>query len=245
MTEATGAVEIAELDLKLEPSRWVFAERQADAIASHWSRVLERTPAAFNGRMLLLGRHETVRGADDRLRLQGAYFETGYADFLAWRALGFPGDPVFHCFAMPALKTADGAFLLGEMASHTINAGRIYFPAGTPDLDDVFAGKVDLGASVRRELLEETGIDADEATVQDGWTVMFSSHDIVCMKPMTLPLAASEAQARIEAFLALDPRPELARIHVVRTPDDIDPGRTPKYVADYLRSALADQRPVG
>jgi hypothetical protein len=34
---------------------------------------------------------------------------------------------------MAALRGADGAFLLGEMAPHTTNGGQIYFLAGTPD----------------------------------------------------------------------------------------------------------------
>jgi hypothetical protein len=45
---------------------------------------------------------------------------------------------------MAALRGADGAFLLGEMAPHTTNGGQIYFLAGTPDPSDVFDGKVDL-----------------------------------------------------------------------------------------------------
>ena len=111
---------------------------------------------------------------DGALRLGGGYFEADFADFIAWRDFGFPGEPIENCFAMAALRSADGAFLLGEMAPHTANAGKIYFPAGTPDPNDVFDGRVDLDASARRELMEETGVSADEAAVQGGWTVVFA-----------------------------------------------------------------------
>ena len=55
---------------------------------------------------------------------------------------------------MAALRTRDGAFLLGEMGPHTMNAGKIYFAAGTPDRRDIFGEKVDLAASVAREMTE-------------------------------------------------------------------------------------------
>ena len=182
---------------------------------------------------------ELTQRSDGDLRLRGAFFETDYADFVAWRAFGHPGERVDNCFSMAALRSADGAFLLGEMAPETMNGGQIYFPAGTPDPADVFDGKVDLDASVRRELLEETGVEAGEVVTRRGWTVIFAAQRIACLKPMTLPVTADEAKERIDAFLALDPHPEFSRMHIVRGPDDIDEERTPGFVAAYLRSAFA------
>ena len=70
---------------------------------------------------------------------------------------------------MAALRAADGAFLLGRMAKHTANAGKVYFPSGTPDPNDVRdGGIVDLDGSVRRELLEETGLISTDAK-PGGW----------------------------------------------------------------------------
>ena len=70
---------------------------------------------------------------------------------------------------MAALRGSDGAFLLGEMSPHTASAGAIYFPAGTPDRQDLSGAVVDLEASARRELFEETGWRAEEAEIAAGW----------------------------------------------------------------------------
>ena len=187
-------------------------------------------------------RDRAARGR--RVEAEGRFFETDYADFVAWREFGYPGEPVDNCFSMAALRCADGAFLLGEMAPHTFNAGQIYFPAGTPDPTDVFDGKVDLDASVRRELFEETGVKAEETTIAPGWTLVFAPQRIACMKLMTLAVPAARVKARIDAFLAQDPHAEFSRMHVVRGPRDIDETRVPVFVAAYLRDAFA-QRSVG
>ena len=236
MSQGAEIVEIAELDFVVEPAPWTFAEQHAARIAAHWAEARRAKPELYNGRVLLLKRR-TLAGNGSKLG--GAFFETSYADFIGWRAFGHPGEPVASCFSMAALRSADGAFLLGEMAPHTYNGGRIYFPAGTPDPSDVFSGKLDLDASVRRELFEETGVSADEAAITDGWTVVFTPQRIACMKLMTLLLSADQAKARIDAFLALDPQSELARMHVVRRAGDIDEARTPAFVSAYLRLALA------
>jgi 8-oxo-dGTP pyrophosphatase MutT (NUDIX family) len=244
LSEQVHLVEVGELDLAFEPSRWAFAERQAGAIAAHWARLTKAKPSLFNGRVLLLGQRVIETRPDGVLKLKGVYFETDYADFLAWTAFGHPGDPVENCFSMAALRSTDGAFLLGEMAHHTYNAGQIYFPAGTPDPDDVFDDMVDLEASVRRELLEETGLLAAETNMAPGWTLSITPQRVACMKLMTFPLPAARLKARIEAFLARDPLAEFARMHIVHDPQDIDDARVPIFVADYLRRAFA-QRSAG
>ncbi len=162
MSAPARLLQVDELELAFEPAGWAFAERQAASIAAHWTRLRKAKPSLFNGRVLLLGRRVIETRSDGVLALRGVFFETDYADYLAWEEFGYPGDPVDNCFSMAALRGSDGAFLIGEMASHTFNAGQIYFPAGAPDPTDVFDGTVDLEASARRELFEETGVDAAE-----------------------------------------------------------------------------------
>ena len=238
MNGALCVVDVGELDFALEPTRWTFAQERATDVAAHWAKLLAAKPALYNGRVLLLGRRELVPRSNGGLRLNGVFFETTYADYVAWRAFGHPGEPVDNCFSMAALRGADGAFLLGEMASHTYNAGQIYFPSGTPDPTDVFDGKVDLDASVRRELLEETGLSADAGAMNPGWTVVFAPQRVACMKLISLALSAEEAKARIETFLSADPDAEFARVHVVGRLADIDEARTPAFVSAYLHQAF-------
>ena len=244
MSAPARLLQVDELELAFEPAGWAFAERQAASIAAHWTRLRKAKPSLFNGRVLLLGRRVIETRSDGVLALRGVFFETDYADYLAWEEFGYPGDPVDNCFSMAALRGSDGAFLIGEMASHTFNAGQIYFPAGAPDPTDVFDGTVDFEASARRELFEETGVDAAETATAPGWTLVFTPQRIACMKLMTLAVPAARAKARIDAHLARDPHAEFSRMHIVRSARDIDESRVPVFVAAYLRDAFA-HRSVG
>ena len=122
---------------------------------------------------------------------------------------------------------------------HTANPGKVYFPAGTPDPDDVLAdGTVDLAGSVLRELEEETGLRGDEVEATDRWVATFAGARTALMREVRAPLPADEIRARVRGFLARETRPELSDICLVRTLADIDAEAMPPFMQAYLRFAL-------
>jgi 8-oxo-dGTP pyrophosphatase MutT (NUDIX family) len=221
-------VAVERLDLRFAPRPWPFADDRRPAIDAHFAALRRDKPALWNGRVLLMHDHALSDG-----RLSGAYLETDFASFIAWRDWGWPDRSVHNCFGLAALRAADGAFLLGVMADHTANAGRIYFPGGTPDPADVRDGTVDLGSNVFRELAEETGLGAADLAVEPGWHATLSGQRIGLLKTVRSPLPAEPLRDRVRGFLARQAQPELADIRIVRGPQDLDP-LMPDFITAFL-----------
>jgi hypothetical protein len=225
---APRIVPLDRLDVSFVPYAWPFAEARAGDIAAHFAARRRATPQLWNGRILLMRGFAIADGA-----LRGQYFETGFADFLAWRDWNFPDPAVVNCFAMGALRASDGAFLMGVMSAATANAGRIYFAAGTPDCSDLRGDSVDLAGNVLREIGEETGLAAADLAVASGWHAVVDGPRVAVMKPIALPLPAAEARARMLRHLAGEREPELSDIRIVRSAADLDPAMPP-FVTAYL-----------
>jgi 8-oxo-dGTP pyrophosphatase MutT (NUDIX family) len=224
-----NVIEVDRLELAFAPRPWPFAEERRAEIDAYFADLRRQKPALWNGQVLLL--HEHVLTNDV---LRGSFLATDYASFLAWRDWDFPDASIRNCFAMAAVRAADGAFLLGVMGSHTANAGRIYFPGGTPDPDDIVDGKVDLLGSIRRELNEETGLDAAEFAADSGWHAAFAGARIALLKILQTTEDAATLRARILAHLGREKQPELVDIRIVRGPDDLDllmPAFVPAFLA--------------
>src|SRR6266404_2395870 len=155
------------------------------------------------------------------------------ADFLAWRDWDFPDPAVVNCFAMGALRASDGAYLMGVMSDRTANPGRIYFPAGTPDPNDVRGETVDLLGNVMRELAEETGLTAADVAVAPGWHAVVDAARVAVMKPIDVPYPAAEVRTRMLRYLASETQPELSDVRIVRSAADLD-CEMPRFVTAYL-----------
>jgi len=145
---------------------------------------------------------------------------------------------VHDCFGAAAIVAADGAVLLGVMGEHTVQAGRVYFPCGTPDRNDIVDGRVDLDLSAQRELREETGLDVAEFTAEPGWTAVFDGSLIMQVKVLRSGEGAKVLRARILAFLARQKQPELADIRIVRGASDFTDAM-PRFVTAFLAQRFA------
>jgi 8-oxo-dGTP pyrophosphatase MutT (NUDIX family) len=218
---------VATLDLALRPWPWPFAEARRADIDAHFA-VKRREKPIWNGRVLL-GRNPDFAGE----RFSADYFETDFASFLAWRDWGFPDRSVFNGFGMGALRASDGAFVLGEMGQHTSNAGRIYFPSGTPDLDDIRDGTVDIAGSVAREVEEETGLTSADYRPGAHWDCVVSGSAIAMIRMLDVDLPGEALRARIEANLAAQRQPELSAIHLVRGLSDFT-AAMPRFVTAFI-----------
>jgi 8-oxo-dGTP pyrophosphatase MutT (NUDIX family) len=223
---------VTTLDLPVRPTPWPFALTRRSDIDAHFARE-QRAKPIWNGRVLL-ARHPDFTGS----RFSADFFETDFASFLAWRDWGFPDSDIFNGFGMGALRSADGAFVLGEMAQHTSNGGRIYFPSGTPDLDDVRDGAVDIGRSVAREILEETGLAEADYTASPYWDCVVSGAAIAMIRILHVDMPGEALRGRIEANLSRQRQPELSAVHLVRGTADLS-AAMPRFVTAFIEQEFS------
>ena len=224
---------VTTLDLDVQPWSWPFASERGAEISAHFAGKQREKPQIWNGR-LLLARNPvfTVSG------FRAGYFETDFASFLAWRDWGFPDRDIFNGFGMGALRCADGAFVLGEMGQHTANAGRIYFPSGTPDLDDISEGSVDMAGSVAREVAEETGLSAADYRADPHWDCVVSGASVAMIRILNVDTSGEALRARIEANLAGQREPELSAIHLVHDVGDLT-AAMPRFVTAFIEAQFS------
>lgn len=219
---------VTTLKLAYEPRAWPFAADRHAEISTHFAEKQREIPAIWNGRVLL-ARDPVI----DNATLAASYFEADFASFLAWRDWGFPDREVFNGFGMGALRASDGAFVLGEMGLHTANAGRIYFPSGTPDPGDIRDGEVDIAGSIIREMEEETGLTPADYEVDPDWYCVRIGASIAMIRVLTADCPGEELRERIEENLASQPRPELSAIHLVRERSELS-AAMPRFVTAFI-----------
>jgi 8-oxo-dGTP pyrophosphatase MutT (NUDIX family) len=124
------------------------------------------------------------------------------------------------------------------MGQHTSNAGRIYFPSGTPDLADISDGTVDIEGSVAREVEEETGLTPADYRTAAHWDCVFTGPVVAMIRILHVDMQGEALRARIEGNLARQSLPELAAIRLVRHAGDFTDAM-PRFVTAFVEGQLA------
>lgn len=184
-------------------------------IAENWEREVAANPALFNGKTIL---QREMRYREGHLSAEGHV--SSFATFLWWRRQPDLAGAC-HLFAFPVLRSRDGALIAVEMAPHTANPGQVYFAAGSLDLSDVVDGRCDIESNMRREVLEETGLDLDAAEADPILYASYRSQRLTLLRVFSFRESADELVARIDTFARQCADSEISRAVAIR---DGDPG---------------------
>lgn len=206
---------------------------ERDAIAREWNRALAEKPKMFDGRVLLAETAEAIDGV-----FNVAFRAVGFSLMIWRRTISAETRPLLNVFGAAAVVSCDGAVLLGRMADHTANAGRVYFPCGTPDLGDVVDETVDLDGSIARELLEETGLSEPDVFPTDHRLAVFHGPLAAYIRVYRTALEAEALLAKANAHLAADLEPELSEVVMRRRGDPLGP-EIPPYAQAAIETILA------
>jgi 8-oxo-dGTP pyrophosphatase MutT (NUDIX family) len=204
---------VARIELAVVPGDHPFHIREVAAARENWSREIAANPALFDGRMIFQHR---LSVSEDAVR--GEAYLTPFSTFLWWRKQR-PRSGGFHVFAFPVAVSSDGAIIAIRMAQHTANPGQVYCAAGSMDENDIVDGHCDVEGNMRREVMEETGLDLSEAAAEPGYFATHSNASVTLFRIFRFPYAAEEMLARIEAHMQVDEEKEIDGAVAIRSAD--------------------------
>ncbi|QPC88135.1 hypothetical protein GA830_16285 [Mesorhizobium sp. NBSH29] len=209
---------VETVDVRLDPGPHPFETAHGAEIDQNWLHEKAANPTIFDGQVVLLA----GLGRSGR-SLTGCCHAIRFATFLYWRR---KSDHVGtgHAYAHAALVTRDNALVAIRMAKTTSNPGQVYFAAGSFEPGDFHDGQVDLHHNMAREVREETGININGLR-RDRLDHAFSDNiGTVLFRRYYLAEDAETVAARVRAFVAGDPEPEIEEPVIIRRPDDLPQG---------------------
>ncbi|MER9107988.1 hypothetical protein NKH95_29180 [Mesorhizobium sp. M0848] len=212
---------VDDIDVRLDPGPHPFARDNAEAIADNWQHEIAANPALFDGMVVLLSQ---LAYRDSRL--VGRCHAVNYSTFMLWRKRR-ENSGAEHAYAHAMLVAGDNALVAIRMGPHTVNAGRVYFAAGSFEPIDFRDGLVDVDFNMIREVREETGLDLSGAERGKRYHAMSTSSGTVIFRRYHATASADEIARRISAFVATETDPEIDGPVIIRHAADLPVGLSP------------------
>jgi 8-oxo-dGTP pyrophosphatase MutT (NUDIX family) len=214
--------------VRLLPGPHPYETANLPAIDANWAAESAANPALFDGRITLLSAL-AYRGR----QLVGTCHLVRFATFLHWRK-NRAVEGAEHCFAQAVPVAADNHLIAARMGGQTLNAGRVYFPAGSFEAEDFSSdGLVDADGNMAREVFEETGIKLRDLRRDALFHALSTEAGTVIFRRYYLDDPAEAVAAKVRDFIAADPHAELAEPVIIRSAAD-RPAGLAAYIPDVL-----------
>lgn len=210
--------DIQSVDVRLLSEPSPFEVGNSEAIAANWERETAANPALFDGQVVLLSSLSFRDG-----KVTGLCHAVRYSTFLYWRR-NSEASSSEHCFAHAMLVSSDNALIAVRMGPHTVNAGQVYFAAGSFEPGDFRNGQVDLHYNMSREVAEETGLDISDAARAAGFLGYSAAGRTALFRRYDLPEKADDIAGRIRAFVAAEADPEITEPVIIRNTTELPDG---------------------
>ncbi|KZL21438.1 putative acetyltransferase [Pseudovibrio axinellae] len=203
--------EVREVDLILNSTaKWSFAAQNRQDISQNWQALIARTPALWDGKVLLVSSYTFKQG-----KFSAELMHIDYSAFLAWRDWGFPDKQSTNLFGCTVIRSREGDLIFGKMGENTAAAGQVYPPGGNLDQSDITPnGKVDIIASIARELEEETGLKLEQGELGRLLVIEDGPH-VAIAQILTFPLTNNAILSKIADFNANQQEPELEEAVII------------------------------
>lgn len=172
-------------------------------IEQNWRREEEEHPAYFDGRMLLSRNLDLQEGV-----ISGRSHMVSFSTYLWWRKQQTLAGAC-HLFGMAVPVSSDGAIIAIRMAPHTANPGFVYCAAGSLDESDVVDGFCDIDGNMRREVMEETGLDLGHAQSTTELYGSYSRRFVNVFRYFHFDMTAAEMLERIACHMETDTEKEI------------------------------------
>lgn len=199
-----------------------FTQEQRAPIDAYWKHVTQKNSRLWNGDYYMF--------SDLRIEnrvLFGSAHKTDFATFLYWRDHG-RADCISHITGTTFPQFPDGSLLAIKMAAHTANAGRIYFPAGALDRQDMVDSEFDVISNIRREWMEEIGLEIEDDWFSGPLLASESDNSYHVTRLMQLPIGIEELEKIWKAHSANGGDDEIERLAPICNRDVI-PLEMPPY----------------
>jgi 8-oxo-dGTP pyrophosphatase MutT (NUDIX family) len=204
---------VERIELRVLEGDHPYHLQNAAAARESWEKEIAANPAFYDGRMLF--EHKLSVGRD---AIVGDSYVSPFSTFMFWRRQANRTGG-FHVFAFGMIVSSDGALIAIRMGQHTANAGQVYCAAGSMDENDIVDGRCDVDGNMRREVLEETGLDLRDAVADPGYFATHSNRSITILKVFRFPWTAEEMLSRIQAHMLVDEEKEIAGAVAIRSAD--------------------------